>query len=47
MADIRDSLASDIKTKAHAVTLEVFKSFTGQFFNFIAENRERALGGGV
>ena len=47
MADIRDSLASDIKTKAHAATLDVLKPFTGRFFHFITESRGLALGGGV
>ena len=41
--DIRDCLASDIKTKAHAATLEVLKPFTGRFFHFITESR--TLGG--
>ena len=37
--DIRDCLASDIKTRAHAATLEVLKPFTGRFFHFITESR--------
>lgn len=37
MDDIRDSLASDIKTTAHATTLEVLKPFSGRFFHFIGE----------
>ena len=41
--DIRDCLASDIKTRAHAATLEVLKPFTGRFFHFITESR--TLGG--
>lgn len=43
MDDIRDCLASDIKTKAHAATLEVLEPFTGRFFHFITESR--TLGG--
>ena len=39
MADIHDCLASDVKTKAHAATLEVLKPFTGRFFHFITESR--------
>ena len=46
MADIHDCLASDIKTKAHAATLEVLKPFTGRFFHFITESRSLASGGG-
>ncbi len=41
--DIRDCLASDMKTRAHAATLEVLKPFTGRFFHFITESR--TLGG--
>jgi hypothetical protein len=44
MPDIHDSLASDIKTKAHATTLDVLKPFTGRFFHVITESRELALG---
>ena len=44
MDDLRDCLASDIKTKAHAATLEVLTPFTGRFFHFVTESR--ALGGG-
>lgn len=33
---IHASLDSDIKTKAHAATLEVLKPFRGRFFHFIA-----------
>lgn len=47
MADIRDSLASDVKTKAHAATLDVLKPFTGRFFHFITESRQLALGSGA
>ena len=36
---IHASLNSDIKTKAHAATLEVLKPFNGRFFHFIAESR--------
>ncbi len=39
MDDIRDCLASDIKTKAHAATLEVLHPFTGRFFHFITQSR--------
>lgn len=39
MENIHDCLASDIKTKAHAATLEVLKPFTGRFFHFITESR--------
>ena len=39
MEAIRASLASDIKTKAHATTLEVLQPFTGRFFHFICESR--------
>ena len=39
MEAIRASLASDIKTKAHATTLDVLKPFTGRFFHFICESR--------
>lgn len=39
MDDIRACLASDIKTRAHAATLEVLKPFTGRFFHFITESR--------
>lgn len=46
MADIHDCLASDIKAKAHAATLEVLKPFTGWFFHFITESRPLASSGG-
>lgn len=39
MAAIDQSLASDIKTRSHALTLEVLKPFSGRFFHFIAESR--------
>ena len=39
MDDLRDCLASDIKTKAHAATLEVLKPFTGRFFHFVTQSR--------
>ena len=45
MADIHDCLASDVKTKAHAATLEVLKPFTGRFFHFITESRTLPAGG--
>ncbi|MCQ8277422.1 hypothetical protein NFI95_03020 [Acetobacteraceae bacterium KSS8] len=32
-----ESLASEIKTRAHALTLEVLKPFAGRFFHLIAE----------
>ena len=44
MAEIYDCLASSIKTKAHATTLEVLKPFTGRFFHFVAESRTLAVG---
>lgn len=37
--NIHDCLASDIETKAHAVTLEVLKPFTGRFSHFVTESR--------
>jgi hypothetical protein len=39
MQAIHDCLASDIKTKAHAATLEVLKPFTGRFFHFITQSQ--------
>lgn len=45
MAEIDDCLASSIKTKAHATTLEVLKPFTGRFFHFVTESRTLAAGG--
>ena len=45
MADIHDCLASDVKTKAHAATLEALKPFTGRFFHFITESRTLPAGG--
>jgi len=39
IADIRDCLASDIKTKVHAPTLDVLKPFTGRVFHFVAGGR--------
>ena len=44
MADIHDCLASDIKTKANAATLEVLKPFTGRFFHFVTESRSFVAG---
>ena len=41
---IHASLASDIKTTAHAATLEVLKPFNGRFFHFITENRSIGAG---
>ena len=46
MRAIEASLGSDIKTRAHAATLEVLKPFTGRFFHFIAESRELTVGSG-
>jgi len=42
MAAIEQSLSSDIKTRSHALTLEVLKPFSGRFFHFIAESRSAA-----
>ncbi len=39
MDELRDCLASDVKTKAHAATLEVLKPFTGRFFHFVTQSR--------
>ncbi len=39
MDAIQQSLGSDIKTTAHATTLEVLKPFSGRFFHFIADAR--------
>ena len=36
---IDESLSSDIKTRSHALTLDVLKPFSGRFFHFIAESR--------
>ncbi len=33
------SLASDIKTRSHALTLEVLKPFSGRFFHVVADSR--------
>ena len=30
------SLASDIKTRSHALTLEVLRPFSGRFFHYVA-----------
>lgn len=38
MAAIEVSLSSDIKTRSHALTLEVLKPFSGRFFHFIADS---------
>ena len=45
MANIENCMASDIKTKAHAATLEVLQPFTNRFFHFITESRTLAAGG--
>ncbi len=37
-AALEASLASDIKTEAHAATLEVLKPFSGRFFHFVTES---------
>lgn len=37
MAAIESSLASDIKTRSHALTLDVLKPFSGRFFHYIAD----------
>ena len=37
MDDLHASLASNIKTHAHATTLEVLKPFSGRFFHFVCE----------
>ena len=39
MQAIEESLASDIKTRAHALTLEVLKPFSGRFYHLVAESR--------
>ncbi len=36
-AALDQSLASDIKTRSHALTLEVLKPFSGRFFHYVAE----------
>lgn len=41
---IHASLASDIKTAAHATTLDVLKPFNGRFFHFITESRPIGAG---
>lgn len=46
MEDIHDCLASAIKTRTHAATLEVLKPFTGRFFHFITESRSLPPGVG-
>ncbi len=38
-AALEASLASDIKTRAHAATLEVLKPFSGRFFHVVTESR--------
>ena len=45
MADIENCLASDIKTRAHAATLDVLKPFSGRFFHFITDSRVLAASG--
>ena len=39
-AALKASLASDIKTRAHAATLEVLKPFSGRFFHVVTESRD-------
>lgn len=36
-AALDQSLASDVKTKSHALTLDVLKPFSGRFFHYVAE----------
>ena len=36
-ASLDRSLASDIKDRSHALTLEVLKPFKGRFFHLVAE----------
>ena len=36
-ASLDRSLASDIKERSHALTLEVLKPFKGRFFHLVAE----------
>ncbi len=31
------SLSSDVKTRSHALTLEVLRPFSGRFFHYVAE----------
>ena len=38
-AALEASLASDIKTRAHAATLEVLKPFSGRFFPVVTDSR--------
>ena len=38
-ASLDRSLASDIKERSHALTLEVLKLFKGRFFHLVAETR--------
>lgn len=40
MQAIEESLNSDIKTRAHALTLEVLKPFTGRFYHLITESHQ-------
>ena len=44
MAALEQSLASDIKTTSHALTLEVLKPFNGRFFHFIADSHSVPAG---
>jgi hypothetical protein len=37
MQALEESLNSDIKTRAHALTLEVLKPFAGRFYHLITE----------
>jgi len=41
---IHVALDSDIKTKAHAATLEVLQPFSGRFFHLITESRSLGAG---
>ena len=38
-AALEASLTSDIKTRAHAATLEVLKPFSGRFFHVVTDSR--------
>jgi hypothetical protein len=37
-AALDESLSSDIKTRSHALTLDVLKPFSGRFFHLVAES---------
>ncbi|HEX4260843.1 MAG TPA: hypothetical protein VHY76_07050 [Acetobacteraceae bacterium] len=44
MQAVEASLGSDVKTRAHAATLEVLRPFSGRFFHFITESRSLGHG---